>query len=319
MKLVRLVLLVNVGWGIINLLPVLPLDGGNVLAAALGPRRVFATAVVSGVVATAVALVGLRFGMLFVVMLFGFAAFNAFGQARVARQGEVDRREGLEDRLSEAKAALARGDLESAYVLADDVVRRAQTAPVRNGGWTALAWVHVARGEGALAREALAHVEPRGAVDPYTWAAVEDAAGMQDRARAILVEARRQGFVTADATKLLVDLLARAGRLEEAVEVTHEDASILDPEEVRAVYRAALESGAPRAAARLANRLFELHGGAHDALDEARALAAAGDVTAALAALAHAIQLGVDRAAVRVDPAFASLAEDDRFERIVAS
>ncbi len=320
LHLVRLVLFVNVGWGLINLLPVLPLDGGNVLAAALGPKRAFATAIVSGTVAAVVAVLGLAAKLPFGVILFGFAAFNAFSQARVARENDVDRREGLDDQLQKAKAALDRGELEDAYVLADDVVRRARTAPVRNGGYTALAWIHVGRGEGRLARRALEQIEPRGAVDPYTWAAVEDAAGSPERARAILVEARRQGFVTAEATKLLIDLLAREGRLEEAVEVAHEDAPLLAPEDVRAVVRAAIEGGSARVAARLAGRLFEIHADAGDAVDEARALATAGDVNAALAALAHAVQIGtVDREALRLDPAFAALAGDERFERILAA
>src|SRR5258706_2065764 len=39
---VRDILWVNIGWSIINLLPVVPFDGGHILAAVLGPRRAFA-------------------------------------------------------------------------------------------------------------------------------------------------------------------------------------------------------------------------------------------------------------------------------------
>lgn len=317
---VERMLWVNVGWGIINLLPILPLDGGNVLAAALGPKRVFATAIVSAVFALAMAGFGFWLGNVFMVVLFGFAGINAIGQARSARAGDVDRRDGLEEQLRRAKAALDRGDFDDAYLLADDVVRRARTQPVRNGGYTALAWVHVARGEGVAAREALAHVEPRFAVDPYTLAAVEDAAGAPERARALLEEARRRGYRSVPSSKLHIDLLARDGRIEEAVDVAHEDADILSPSDVRAVYGAALEAGVARGAARLASRLFELHAKPEDALDEARALVKAGDVAGALAAIAHAIQIGpVDRDAVRTDPAFETLAGDERFERILTA
>lgn len=309
----------NLGWGVVNLLPVLPLDGGNVLAAAMGPKRAFATAVISALFAGAVALYGgLALHSPFLVVLFGFAAVSAISQARAARAGDVDRRAGLEDQLMKAKAALARGDLDDAYILADDVVRRARTMPVRNGAWTALAWVHVERGEGALAREAIGHVEPRFAVDPYTLAAVEDAAGDAGRARAILEEARRRGVRIAPATKLLIDLLARDGRIEAAVDVAVEDAHLLEVADVRAIYHASLDAGAPRAAARLAARLFELHEQAADAVDEARALATAGDVAGALAALTHALRIGpVDRAALLADPAFAPLAEDERFQQLL--
>jgi hypothetical protein len=148
---------------------------------------------------------------------------------------------------------------------------------------------------------------------------VEDAAGDPDRARAILEEARRRGFESQEATKLLVDLLARDGRIERAVDVAHADAHLLAPDEVRAVEKVALDLDLPRAAARLAARLFELHGLAVDALDEARALVRAGDLQAALGAIAHAVQLGIDRALVRDDPAFEGLAGDERFQALVTS
>lgn len=315
---VRQLLFVNIGWGLVNMLPVLPLDGGHVLAATLGPRRAYATWIISGTFAGLVALLGFKLQAPFMVVLFGFAAVHAVGQARLARAVQVDAREGLEDRLMQAKAALGRGDLEDAWLLADDVVRRAKSQPVRNGGLTALAWVHVERGQGARARAMLSEIDPPHAVDPYTVAAVEDAAGDPTRARQVLEEARRQGYRTVESSKLLIDLYAREGRMEGAVDVALEDADLLARDDVRAVYEAAIESGATRVAARLAARTFELHGRADDALAEARALALAGDVAGALAALAHAVAVGpVDRDAVRSDPAFATVATDERFQRIL--
>lgn len=311
-------LLANIGWGILNMLPVLPLDGGHVLAAALGPRRAFLTWAISGTVGGLVAFAALKIGQPILVVLFGFAAFHAIGQARIASAVAADEREGFEDRLREAKQLVAKGQLEDAYLLADDVVRRAKSQPVRNGGLTALAWVHVERGQGARARAALAEIDPPHAVDPYTVAVVEQAAGDSARARQILEEARRQGYRTVEVSKLLIDLHARDGRMEGAIDVALEDADLLSREDVRAVFDAAVASGAPRAAARLAARIFELHGQADDALAEARALALSGDAAGALAALAHAVAVGpVDRDAVRTDPAFATMAEDERFAKIL--
>ncbi len=317
-RLLRMVYWVNIGWGIINLLPVLPLDGGNVLAAALGPKRTFATAVISAVVGVAAAIGGFLVQSWWLTALFGFAAFSAVQQARQAWSTDIDVREGLDEQLAKAKAALDEGKLDDAYVFADDVVRRARTAPMRNGGYTALAWVHVARNEGFQARDALAQIEPRSAVDPYTYAAVEDAAGDARRAREVLEEARRQGVWNGEMTKLLIDLYAREGNLERAVEVATEEASRLGVDELRAVVRAAIEGGAYRHAATLAGRLFELHGAQDDALDEARALSLLGDLGAALAAIAHAMAAGpVDAAALRTDPAFAALIDDERFRRLL--
>jgi Zn-dependent protease len=49
-------LAVNVGWGLVNLVPVLPFDGGHVLEQVLGPRRARTTATISLAVATLFAL-----------------------------------------------------------------------------------------------------------------------------------------------------------------------------------------------------------------------------------------------------------------------
>lgn len=315
--LVDQLLWVNIGWGIINLVPVVPLDGGHVLAAVLGPRNVFATWVISAIAAGAVALLGLKLHSPFMIVLFGFAAIHALNNARVAWGGTADRRAGLEEQLKKARAALDRADYDDAWLLADDVVRRARTQAMKNGAWTAIAWVHVGRGDGARARQALTHVDPPFAVDPYTVAAVEDAAGEPARARQILEEARKQGFVTPEASKLLIDLSARDGRLERAVDIAHEDAALLEPADVRAVQQAALEHGSARGSARLAARLFELHGKPDDAVAEARALVAAGDIDSALAALVHALQVGAAREAIRADEAFTALLGDERFEKLV--
>jgi Zn-dependent protease len=64
---------------VLNLLPVLPLDGGLVLQDALGPRRRGLTRNISGVVAAAVALTAaVVFGQVYLAILFGFCAFQSF-------------------------------------------------------------------------------------------------------------------------------------------------------------------------------------------------------------------------------------------------
>ena len=69
---------VNIGWGLINLIPVLPFDGGHVLEHALGPRRARLTAAISGLVGAGVALFALTHGMWWIAMLFGFGAVRSF-------------------------------------------------------------------------------------------------------------------------------------------------------------------------------------------------------------------------------------------------
>lgn len=72
---------VNIGWSIFNLFPMMPLDGGNALRSALSLRwgRLRATrwAATTGlIVGVALALLGLRFDMIFVMAIGGFSAYQ---------------------------------------------------------------------------------------------------------------------------------------------------------------------------------------------------------------------------------------------------
>lgn len=74
---------INVGWSLFNLLPLYPLDGGTALrsglALAWGERTALRTTAGVGVLlGAAVALFGVQFGMIFVAMLGGAAAYQNF-------------------------------------------------------------------------------------------------------------------------------------------------------------------------------------------------------------------------------------------------
>ena len=80
---------VNLGWGVLNLLPLLPLDGGHVLQELLpGSEQVRRrrALVVSLVVAAVVAAVALSFGYIFGAVLAGFLAFGSWQELRPAPQ-----------------------------------------------------------------------------------------------------------------------------------------------------------------------------------------------------------------------------------------
>ncbi len=308
---VHFALFVNVGWGVINLLPVLPFDGGQVLAAVLGPKHVFATALVSTIVGAVVAVFGALHGWFMLTFFFGASAMRGVTIARRAYEASRDARAGLDGQLAKARDALSREAWGDAIVLADDVVRRAKTLPVRNAGWTALAWAHAGKREGVAAREALAHVEPRSAVDPYTVAVVEDAAGAPDRARGVLHAARDVGLKSPEMTRLLVDLYARDGRLDRAVEIAIEDAALLAHDDGRAVFAPALDGGQYRRAAALADRMFAIFADPRDVVDEARALVRAHEAEPAIRALLRALEMGALRSSeIEIDPDFAPFRDD---------
>lgn len=64
--------MVNLFWGVVNLLPVPPLDGGLVLLGALGPRRAKVGHTVAAVVAALVGLAAVSGGQPYIAILFGF-------------------------------------------------------------------------------------------------------------------------------------------------------------------------------------------------------------------------------------------------------
>ncbi|HMJ53419.1 MAG TPA: site-2 protease family protein [Polyangiaceae bacterium] len=252
-SIVDTILRVNIGWSLINLLPVLPFDGGQMLSAFLGPRREVWTAIISGTVGTAVAILGYVFlNSLWVAFLFGSAAVTAIRQVRFLWLSKADRDAGLDEELAGVRAAIAHGEVDDVRKRAARIVEQARTTSLKNAGLLAQAWAHATLGRRAEARETIERLERDAPADPYLVAAVEDALGAPERARAWLEAERRQGVQRAESIKLLIDLYARAGELERAVGLAADSVDVLSEEDARAVLAAAIGGGASGEASRLA-------------------------------------------------------------------
>jgi Zn-dependent protease len=250
---VRSILWVNIGWSIVNLLPVLPFDGGQMLSAFLGPRRELWTAIISGVVGTAVALLGyFRLNNLWIAFLFGSAAVGAIRQVRWLWLSKADRDAGLEEELGQARAAIARGDASEVLRYGQGIVGRARTNALKNAGLLVQAWAQATLGRRTDARETIERLERDTPTDPYLVAAVEDALGSPDRARAWLEAEQRQGIRRTESVKLLIDLYARGGELEHAVDLAADSLDVLTEEDARAVLAAGIQGGPSTQTARLA-------------------------------------------------------------------
>ena len=82
---------VNLGWGALNLVPVLPFDGGRVLVEASGERRAANALLVSASVAMGIAFSGLiAFRSLGLAFVFGAAAFVSFMEWNKRRRAEYE-------------------------------------------------------------------------------------------------------------------------------------------------------------------------------------------------------------------------------------
>lgn len=82
---------VNVVWTILNCLPILPLDGGQMLRDVLGPSRERVACVIGAVVATAAAVWAISQQQIFLAVLMGILAWSNFRGSTNLQGGVVDR------------------------------------------------------------------------------------------------------------------------------------------------------------------------------------------------------------------------------------
>lgn len=135
-------LFVNGGWGVLNLLPIFPLDGGQVFAGfadllAPGRGRVVAL-VVSIALAAGLALWSLSVQSYWTAMVGGMLALQSWTAFRTESVRSKDR--AVLPLLEQARALLAKRSLPEARALAMQVMHDAKTKPVRMAATEMAAW-----------------------------------------------------------------------------------------------------------------------------------------------------------------------------------
>jgi Zn-dependent protease len=80
-SIVQVSLWINIGWSLVNLLPVLPLDGGHIMESLV--RKPKQAEWISLVVAVYVALLAYRVGFFFATILFAWLGFNSYQAIRM--------------------------------------------------------------------------------------------------------------------------------------------------------------------------------------------------------------------------------------------
>ncbi len=142
------VIWVNLGWGLINLLPTLPLDGGNVMATVLGvlfknngarPARI-----VSIVVSIAIVALAARYRQIWIAVLFAMFAYSNFQAYR--RVGDAQNEVALYEQLSRGFGALERQDGRTAIACAEPVYQQARTRELRFEALRLLSYARVLEG-----------------------------------------------------------------------------------------------------------------------------------------------------------------------------
>jgi Zn-dependent protease len=330
-----LVVLVNVTWGIFNLIPVLPLDGGHVLEHALGPKRARLTAMISLSIAGLGAALFFANGWYFAAFIFAMSAFQSYQRMRseeptddLAGRAPPRPREPIVPgeilaKLRSARRALVDDDYALAARLANDAVKLAaeheEPLPrVRVEAYELLGWVALHRGDPAEAERWIKAAEQHGPPDAALVAAVLAARGDAKDARRVLEQARAAGDDRKEIVGPLIQILIAEGEVPRAAAVALDIVESLSDEDARKMAQIAFGARAYDWAARLFETVLARTGSADDAYEAARAYAADGAHERALDLLGKAVSAGFsDRARAWSDAALEPLRAGHKLETVV--
>lgn len=291
---------VNLGWGVLNLLPMMPLDGGNIMASFFelfaGSKGRIAARLLSLVFCAALLALVLSvptgFGTMWTVLIVGWLGYINWRALSVERRIGVDLPLAVE--MRQVHAELQKGNLVSARSQALELRGRART-PLMQGELSQLvAWSHLLGGDARSAADALADMPAGRSVEPALLGSVKLQNGDADGAIGPLREALGQGGKLVE--DQLAEALARTGRFDEAVDVFNSPAAHrVAPETIERLEEAAYRAGRFGDAARLGEVLFDREGRAIRAFNVACSLAREGDHDAAFTWLGRARDSGLDQ------------------------
>ncbi|MBT8453232.1 MAG: hypothetical protein KJO40_14825 [Deltaproteobacteria bacterium] len=196
----RSLIFVNLGWGILNLLPVLPLDGGNIVASLMelvspSRGRLLACYISFGVIGVlfAVTVTFQQYPMTILLFLLAFSTYQSF---RIERQrlasppGEIMETPSLTRRAFEA---LERGDGEGVVQAASELIAKADSTEQLDEAFHLLAWGRLINGEPGEAHQALTSMSGERSADPALEGAVLVELGKPADAVPLLEEACERG------------------------------------------------------------------------------------------------------------------------------
>ena len=318
----RRVLFCTFGWGIINLVPVMPLDGGLILRDALGPRFGRTAYVISSLVGAAIcAFFLVVWHEYFGAMLFGLATLqsvrNAWNFGEVSRQ-EQARTAATGELLSGALRAFERDDLAEAERKAALALQFAIEPERRDAARRVIVSVALRRNQAPLALGLLNSLEAPTPHDVVLRAQALDATGERAEAFRLLeleASARPDGAALGP---FLLGLFA-TGRADRALEIALRLVERGNVDGLTAFAQALFDEGQYVNSARLRALLFSRTRQGVHALEAARALVRSGDVEGALAQLEAALAAGLPvGTSIRDENDFLPLVDDDRFRRLVS-
>ncbi|HYV46781.1 MAG TPA: site-2 protease family protein [Myxococcaceae bacterium] len=314
---VGMMMWINSRWGLLNLLPVLPLDGGRVLAGLLGPsQRRLARQIAVGVAVLGAAVGYLYYGDWWFLLLFGYLAFQniqALGRERDLRPHRPPPAE--KDALGRGWKALLSGDEREATRLAHLALSGSQSTDEENAARDLLAWVALADDNPRLALSQLERVAPPDRARRLTWALALEGMGMPDRALPH-AQAAYQVEPSETSAALALRLLNRAGRHGDAEQIASTFAWRSPAARDARLADVALARGDHARAAQLYGAAFDQGQRPLDAYNAACAHARAHDLPRAVEWLARALDAGFDDLdQLRADPDLEQVRASEEIQR----
>jgi len=283
---------VNRVWSAVNLIPVLPFDGGQLLAHVLGPKRRQLTATLSAIFGLLVAVAFWKFNMKFAAVMFGISGimeYRAFERARKADLAITP--EQIAQALTLARQSLEEGDANRTLQIVHMIGALPAATEQHRAALELSAWAAIATGQNSEARHALRELTP-GPIDALLQAAVLEAHGDTERAVACLRQAREAGDNRPQVAASLVRVLLKAERYGEAAAVTRQILDEVPTDDARRVAKEAFDGGRAQPSAELSLALFERTHDPSDAVAAARAYLVLDDRAKAKDAVNQAVAAG---------------------------
>ena len=191
---------VNLGWGLLNLLPVLPLDGGNIVASLMelmapSRGRLLACYVSFAVIALlfAVTVTLKQYPMTILLFLLAFSTYQSFRIERERLSSPPGPEAPALSLVQQAFEALERGDGQGLIRVASELVAKADSIQELDEAFHLLAWGRLINGEPSEAHQALSSMSGERSADPALEGAVLVELGKPADAVPLLEEACERG------------------------------------------------------------------------------------------------------------------------------